>query len=1344
MAKTATDRKGIGAMFDPLLVVAVICLYMGGLFFIARGVERAARAGRNPSNNAVVYSLSMAVYCTAWTYYGSVGSAANSGMLFLTIYLGPTLAGIFWWTVLRKLVRIKNTHRITSIADFISSRYGKSQSLAALATILALVGVTPYIALQLKAVISTFDIISTRTGGHSTWVEPLMVGFMVLFTIIFGVRRIDPTERHPGMVMAVAVESALKLFAFLAAGIFITFFLFNGFGDLFQAFSRSAFRSSMVTGAGNGSSFMTWASHLVLATSAIVFLPRQFHVAVVENFEESHIRTAMWLFPLYLLLINIFVVPIAMGGLLAGLPAAGADTFVLRLPLASGARWLSLLVFLGGFSAATSMVMISAMTLATMVTNHLLLPLIQWFPGLGFLRRHLLQCRWAALTLGILIGYGFAKTVGSEYLLANMGIMAFGAALQFAPTVLGGLFWRHGSKGGALLGLGSGLCLWVYTMLVPAFVNSGWFSDALLTRGPMGMAFLAPEHLFGMAAFDPVTNSVFWTLVVNTGCYVIGSYLFRGNSEERHLAGEFAGVLAPGALARHFSDARPVVDVTEKIAGFRRILAQFFSPSQVERMLAHCLGEADVGEQHRVSILTLAELHGAVEKILAGSIGAAAAHRAMKQAAIFTEAETASLASAYADFLAGMKVSPRELKEKVDYYREREALLLSQAEEMIQKVQELEAEIAERKKIEAALQESQEKFKGIFEQTYQLSGIIDLQGRVLDVNRTALDLIQADASAVKGRLFWETPFWSHSLKEQARAKQAIADAAKGRLVRYEATNMAWGGRLLNIDVSFKQVKNNRGEAAFVIAEGRDITDRKQAEEALRENERRLQALFEANPDPVAVFDRQGRAMFVNPAFTRVFGWPLADMASGFAPHVPEDLKQQFKEKIGSILKGQRKVTFESRRVTKAGVVLDVAVSAAAIRSESEEIVSIVVNLTDTTPFKKLEAQLRQAQKMEAIGTLAGGIAHDFNNILGAVLGYTELAMYKARDGKDNLKDLEKVFAAGERARNLVKQILSFSRQSEQERTPITVTPIVKEALKLLRASIPANIEIRSALPAESGNISADPTQIHQVLMNLCTNSAHAMKETGGVLEVALKSVMLSESDAVRHADLSPGPCLRLTVSDTGHGMDPGIMDRIFDPFFTTKGRGEGTGMGLSVVHGIVKSHGGSVVVYSEPGRGTTFHLFFPELEQRSPEPAATEASRPPPGGSERILFVDDEETLVDIGRQVLESLGYRTTGTTSSIDALERFKADPGAFDLVITDQTMPRMTGIELARELLAVQPHLPIILCTGFSSMVTMENAPEMGFCSLVTKPMLTQEIAVAIRSALDAKSGIPEDPA
>ncbi|MBF0476880.1 MAG: diguanylate cyclase, partial [Deltaproteobacteria bacterium] len=345
-------------MFSSSLLLAITCLYMGLLFLTALITERRAQGGNNPSNHPVVYSLSLAVYCTSWTYYGSVGKAANSGMLFLAIYLGPTLVSIFWWTILRQMVRIKNTYRITSIADFISLRYDKSQAVAALATIIALVGLTPYIALQLKSVVSTFGILTQQPGSEvavQNDVGILVVALMILFTVVFGARRIDPTERHQGLVMAVVLESVVKLVAFLAVGIFVTYYLYDGFGDIIQRFQISPWRKLMITGDGRDSSYLTWASYLVLSMSAIMFLPRQFHVAVVENFDERHIPTAMWLFPVYMIAINLFVVPMAMTGLLSGHPVDKADMFVLLLPMAAGQQWLSLMVFLGGFSVATAM-----------------------------------------------------------------------------------------------------------------------------------------------------------------------------------------------------------------------------------------------------------------------------------------------------------------------------------------------------------------------------------------------------------------------------------------------------------------------------------------------------------------------------------------------------------------------------------------------------------------------------------------------------------------------------------------------------------------------------------------------------------------------------------------------------------------------------------------------------------------------------------------------------------------------------------------------------------------------------------------------------------------------------
>jgi len=385
--------------------------------------------------------------------------------------------------------------------------------------------------------------------------------------------------------------------------------------------------------------------------------------------------------------------------------------------------------------------------------------------------------------------------------------------------------------------------------------------------------------------------------------------------------------------------------------------------------------------------------------------------------------------------------------------------------------------------------------------------------------------------------------------------------------------------------------------------------------------------------------------------------------------------------------------------------------------------------------RMLERHLRQSQKMEAIGTLASGIAHDFNNILGAVIGYAEIALLHSPIGSKSRKSIEMVLSAGGRARDLVNQILAFSRQSEEERKPVQIDHILQEVLRFMRASLPATIEIRKEIASDVESIMADPIQIQQVLMNLCTNALHAMEGMGGTLDVELASVTLTPEDAQMLPDLKPGPHVRITVKDTGHGMSEATLAKIFDPYFTTKAKGVGTGLGLTVVHGIVKKHGGAIRVQSELGKGSTFHLYFPAV----PKEAASEA-RPigqMPTGHERILLIDDEEVLVDIGKEMLEYLGYSVETRTSSVDALSLFGADPFRFDLVITDMTMPNMTGEKLAVELRKIRADIPIVICTGYSERLLEERVRTVGISALVMKPILMAQLASAIREALDRRS-------
>jgi signal transduction histidine kinase/ActR/RegA family two-component response regulator len=399
--------------------------------------------------------------------------------------------------------------------------------------------------------------------------------------------------------------------------------------------------------------------------------------------------------------------------------------------------------------------------------------------------------------------------------------------------------------------------------------------------------------------------------------------------------------------------------------------------------------------------------------------------------------------------------------------------------------------------------------------------------------------------------------------------------------------------------------------------------------------------------------------------------------------------------------------------------------------------------TDITDVKRMEAQrlqaeaqLRQSQKMEAIGTLAGGIAHDFNNILSAILGYSELALDDALRNVPSANYIRQILKAGHRARDLVQQILMFSRQTESGAKPIQIAPIIEEALKLLRASLPTTIDIRSALESHA-IVEADATQIHQVVMNLCTNAGHAMRTKGGILSISLKEVKLNRDLTRHHPGMQPGFYLQLAVQDTGSGIDPGIIDRIFDPYFTTKEKGEGTGMGLAMVQGIVHSFNGTVTVKSRKGEGARFILHFPIVSQESA--SNLKLNEVTPGGSERILFVDDEPPLAELGKYLLERIGYRITICTSSTEALSIFQKNPDAFDLVITDMTMPHMTGDEMAQEMLSIRPDLPIVICTGYSEKVTSHMISRLGIRALIMKPLVRADMAKAIRKALDKNINI-----
>jgi len=615
------------------VILTAAFLYLGTLFGIAYYGAWRADSGRSIIANPYIYTLSIAVYCTAWTFYGSVGRAATTGVGFLPIYLGPTLMAALWWFVIRKIVRITRHQHITSIADFIASRYGKSALLGGLVTIIAVIGILPYISLQLKAISTSYLILReypslvmpSNSGVYAQWEDTALFAalFLAAFAIAFGTRHIDATEHHEGMVAAIAFESLVKLFAFLTVGVFVTFTLFDGPGDLFTQAAADPRLADLMSLKGiqpGGWLFLT-----LLSMLAIVFLPRQFQVTVIENVDEQHIQKAMWLFPLYLLIINLFVLPLAFGGsLLFPNGNVDPDTYVLTIPMAQQQEGLALFVFLGGLSAATGMVIVATIALSTMVSNDLLMPVLLRIRALKLTQRQdlsglILGIRRITIILILLLGYLYFRLIGESYALVTIGLVSFTAAAQFAPAILLGIYWQGATRLGAISGLSAGFLVWAYTLLLPAFAKSGWLPAAFLDQGAFGIALLRPYQLFGLDGLDVISHSVFWSLLANAGLLVLISLFSRPSPIERFQANLFTNALASGLE----DPAMQIWKGQATVAELRILANRFMGPQQVANALK------DFEHQYNMVLdpqsIANPALVSFVERLLAGAIGTASA-----------------------------------------------------------------------------------------------------------------------------------------------------------------------------------------------------------------------------------------------------------------------------------------------------------------------------------------------------------------------------------------------------------------------------------------------------------------------------------------------------------------------------------------------------------------------------------------------------------------------------------------------------------------------------------------------------------------------------------------------
>jgi PAS domain S-box-containing protein len=637
-----------------------------------------------------------------------------------------------------------------------------------------------------------------------------------------------------------------------------------------------------------------------------------------------------------------------------------------------------------------------------------------------------------------------------------------------------------------------------------------------------------------------------------------------------------------------------------------------------------------------------------------------------------------------------------------------------------------------------SLLESEQRYRTILQIAMDGFCIADLEGNLLEVNDSYCrmtgygkeELLQMRISDID---ILESP--ENTIKHINKITDKRED-------RFETRHRCKDGRLLEIEVSAQYMPVEGGR---MIAFLHDITDYKHSEKALMESEERFRLLVKNTSDIIAAINPDGTQRYVSQAVERITGYRPDEVIGKSIGEVihPDDMEEVMKVWYEALAHPSEihKVQYRHIHKTKEWVYLE-AVGQSFI--DESAIRAVVVSVRDITALKhaaeekaKLEAQLLQSQKMEAIGSLAGGIAHDLNNILFPISGLSEMLIEDFPPGSPENESLEQIYKSAQRGSDLVKQILAFSRQSNLQKLPIRIQPILKEVLKLFRATIPQNIEITSHIEPDCGMISADPTQMHQVLMNLITNAYHAVEQTGGMIHIELTERPFTKNEWFDNS-IKPGRYAVVTVSDTGTGIDQMLIDRIYEPYFTTKKQGKGTGLGLSVVHGIIKEYGGDIRVYSEVGKGTVFHVYLPLLEDAHGR-SVPGCSREYPTGHERILLIDDEEPIAQMIQMILERLGYLITVRTGSLEALDDFKADPLKYDLVISDRGMPKMTGMQLAGELIAIRPEIPIIICTGFTHEEDEYRAKALGIKGFLIKPVAIADLAVMVRNVLDGRMDI-----
>jgi PAS domain S-box-containing protein len=1318
-------------MLETWVPPVVALAYAVLLFLVAYFGDRLHQRGRYVPT-PVVYSLALGVYCTSWTFFGAVGRAASTGWDFAAIYLGPIIVFLLMTRLPARIVAVSKQQSITSVADFIAARYGKAQGIAALASVMALVTVLPYIALQLKAVSGSYSLI---TGGAGMGTLPrvsedtglVAAGLLAVFTILFGTRQVDSTESHRGMVLAVAFESAVKLVAFIAVGLWVVFGKFDGPGALIAASRSNETVSRLYSTATIDHTFLVLT---VMSMLAILCLPRQFHVAVVENRSPRDLALARWTFPLYLLIFTVLVVPIAAAGIISQGDAANADGFLLSLPMAAGKEGLALLAFLGGFSAATGMVIVATIACSTMLCNEIVMPALVKLRGEEVSSRtdlaHLLiRIRRLLIVCILALAWLAYRVIGLYGALASIGLLSFALAAQFGPAMIGGLYWRRATRAGAIAGMSVGFALWIWTLLIPAFAQTGWLPTGLLTGGPWGIAWLNPYGMFGVTRFDPVTHGVFWSLGLNIACFVGVSLLTLPRLMERRQAAAFVGDEGSGV-------GGPPPPFPERIRGSAKvgdlmILAERFIGRE-KALVAFQRHLRERGVSFAEGMRADAEILGLTERLLSGAMGASAARTVLVSA------------------LKGAELQIEDV-----------ATIVGEASQVSRFNRDL---------LETTLENVAE---GI--------SVVDAEFRLVVWNRRYKELFVYPEHLLR----IGTP-----VAELIRYNASMGRCGPGDVEEHVAKRLAHLQRgvphvfqRVRDDGSVIEMRVNPLPGGGFVASFSDITEHKRTEAALRESERNIRIYTDNVPVLIAYVDRDLVYRFVNKAYERSFG---VDREHIIGRRVDEVLgRERVLEReihLEGVLAGTRQ-SFETAVSGENGQTLyaeatyipqfdpdgevqgffamfhDVTERRRAQQELKEAYASLEQRVQDRTRElsevnrrlrseielrNRIERALREAKADAEAANLSktrflAAASHDLLQPLNAARLFTAALGQAEHDGK-TVRAIDRIDSSLRAAEELLTALLDISKLDAGALEPRVTDFRVDDVLATLGVefgviarergiafhTVPSRLSVRS-----------DRQFLRRILQNFLSNALRYTRHGRVLLGCRRRGAFLS-----------------IQVLDTGPGIPAEHLERdIFEEFRRFQPRDEtgakGMGLGLAIVQRMARALGHEIRVRSELGRGSVFSVEVPIAGAQAlagTEPAAPlrQATRL---DEALVLCVDNETTILEGMQQLLEGWSCEVATAVDTESALAAVEAAGRPPDLLLADFHLDGGdTGLKTVQAIRARWGDVPAVFITADYGEAVRERVRSAGY-SILRKPVKPAALRAIMSQMLLARRRAAAEP-